>query len=201
MTGELNKAIFLDRDGVLNHSVYNPNTKEHEAPHRPEDFKLFDGVIESLKELQTLNYKLFVITNQPDYAKGKTTLENLKLVHERMHSIFIENKINFTEYYCCYHHPNGIIPEYTMVCKCRKPGNYFLNESKLKYSLDMANSWTIGDRDTDIYCGQSIGTKTILIIREYSKDKAGQSNPDYKANNLVEAVEIIKKKEKSYATN
>ena len=87
-----------------------------------------------------------------------------------------------------------------MVCKCRKPGNYFLSQSKLKYGLIMARSWMIGDRDSDIYCGQSMGTKTILIIREHSKDKAGQSNPDYKVDNLACAVEIIKK-EKSYATS
>jgi len=193
MPGDLKRAVFLDRDGVINCSVYNSTTKEYEAPHKAEDFKLYPGVIESLRELLNLNYKLFVVTNQPDYAKGKTTLENLKLVHEKMHLIFTESNINFTEYYCCYHHPNGIIPEYTMVCSCRKPGTYFLTQSKLKYGLNMALSWMIGDRDSDIYCGQSAGTKTIQIVQETSKDRAGQSKPDYKTNNLTEAVEIIKK--------
>src|SRR3989338_5024424 len=103
-----NKAIFLDRDGIINDPVLNPTTKEHEAPFDEKDFILIPSVIESLKELQNLNYKLFLVSNQPDYAKGKTTLENLLSVHKKMHLMFTENNIKFCEYYYCYHHPNGI---------------------------------------------------------------------------------------------
>jgi D-glycero-D-manno-heptose 1,7-bisphosphate phosphatase len=146
-----------------------------------------------LKVLQSLVYKLFLISNQPDYAKGKTTLENLKLVHKKMYEIFSENNINFTDYFYCYHHPQGIVKDYSVVCECRKPGNLFLRQANLQYGLDMANSWMIGDRDADIYCGQSLGLKAIMVASSEPSEKAGKSRPDYRASDLKEAVEVIKK--------
>ena len=188
----MNKAVFLDRDGVINYPVFNSKTDEYEAPFSESDFKLFPDVIGSLKDLLKLDYKLFIVSNQPDYAKGKTKLENLFSVHKKMHSIFIENNIQFADYFYCYHHPQGIVPEYSIKCQCRKPENLFLLQAKSKYDLDMPNSWMIGDRDVDIYCGQSSGVKTILVSSNESSSRAGQSKPDYKVSNLKEAVEIIK---------
>ena len=189
----MEKAVFLDRDGVLNYLVFNQKTNEYEAPHNPNDYKLYPNVIESLKILLELGYKLFVVSNQPDYAKGKTSLESLKLVHQKMHSDFTENNIKLTDYYYCYHHPSGTIPEYSIVCKCRKPENFFLKQAQVTYNLDLTGSWMIGDRDSDIYCGQSMGLKTVMISVEHSANNALSSQPDYKVANLKEAVEIIKK--------
>jgi len=194
----MNKAICLDRDGVIIHPVLDPKTGEYVAPWNPNDFVFCDGVIEALKALINLNYRLFIVSNQPDYTKGKTTLENLKSVHQKMHTLLTENNIHFTDYYYCYHHPQGKIPEFTKICNCRKPGNSFLREAKSKYGLDLTSSWMIGDRDSDIQCGQSVGTKTIMIKAKLSEDKAKESRPHFKVNNLREAVEIIEKEE-SYA--
>lgn len=191
-------AVFLDRDGVINYPVFNLKTNEYEAPFNEEDFKFLPNVIEALKKLIKLNFLLFLVSNQPDYAKGKTTLENLLSVHKRMHSIFEANSINFTEYFYCYHHPQGIVKDYSIKCTCRKPGNHFLNQAKLKYSLNMSDSWMIGDRDVDVFCGQSMGTKTIMIKQISPDKKAGQSKPDFIVTNLQEAVEVIKE-ETSYA--
>lgn len=184
-------AVFLDRDGVINYPVLNPQTNEHEAPSSADSLRLFPGVLEALKVLQKLNYKLFLVSNQPDYAKGKTKLENLHSVHNRLHSILTENNILFSEYFYCYHHPNGIIPEYSFICKCRKPGNLFLTEAKAKYNLDFSKSWMVGDSDVDIFCGQSVGIKTIMVKIKESAHRTGKSMPDYIVNNLQEAVEII----------
>ena len=194
----MTKAIFLDRDGVINYPVLDPNTKEYAAPWNPDDFILCEGVIESLKTLIDTGFKLFIVTNQPDYAKGKTNLENLKLVHNKMHSIFMENNIKFTDYYYCYHHPQGIVPEYSIRCQCRKPGNLFLKQAETKYGLNLVDSWMIGDRDVDIYCGQSAGTRTIMINLKESRDRATSSNPDYKVNSLREAVEIVRKESENW---
>ncbi|MBI3308973.1 MAG: HAD family hydrolase [Candidatus Melainabacteria bacterium] len=187
------KAIFLDRDGVINELVFHPKTKEYVAPHFPDELKLFPWTIDAIKTFQQLGYKLFIVSNQPDCAKGKTTLENLNLVHEKLHKIFIENNIVISEYFYCYHHPNGINPELTQKCECRKPGIYFLKLAKKKFNIDFKKSWFIGDRDTDIYCGQNAGTKTIQIKEEKSLEYTGKSSPDFIANNLKEACEIIKK--------
>lgn len=187
-----NRAIFLDRDGVLNYPVLNPKTGHHEAPFYPEDYKFYPNTIEALNIFLNCGYKLFLISNQPDYAKGKTTFESLKAVHKRLESILEENSIPFKEFYYCYHHPEGTEPDYTMECECRKPGNLFLKQAKASYNIDMFNSWMIGDRDTDIYCGQASCVRTILILRKESASKVGKSNPEHKVNSLMEAAEIIR---------
>jgi len=187
------KGVFLDRDGVINPNVFNKSTGEWESPHYPEDFKLFPWAVQSLQKLQENKFKLFLISNQPSYAKGKTSMENLKAIHEKFHSILIDNQIYFTEYFYCYHHPQGIVPELSVECGCRKPGILFLMEAKRKYSLDMNLSWMIGDRDSDIISGQKAGMRTIMILNqeELQLKKMVQSTPDFTAANLLEAVNII----------
>ncbi len=191
----MNTAVFLDRDGVINYPVLNPKTNEYEAPFEPDDFKLFLDTIEALRELQKLGFKLFLISNQPDYAKGKTKLENLHSVQNKLHSILIENNIIFTEYYYCYHHPKGVVSEYSYACNCRKPGNLFLVQAKAKYDLDFEKSWMIGDSDVDIFCGQSVKIKTIMVKIKESAHRTGKSMPDFIVNSLQEAVEVIKEGE------
>lgn len=185
------EAVFFDRDGVLNELVFNPATEEHEPPHRLEDVKLFPYVIECLQKLQDRGYDLFLVSNQPDYAKGKTTLEALKKVHKRFDQLLTSQGVYFQEYYYCYHHPRGTVPEYSFECVCRKPKPFFLFKAEEDYNIELGRSWMIGDRDTDIECGKAGGTKTILIEDPKSVKKRGKSNPDYKTKNLNGAVNII----------
>ncbi len=186
-------AVFLDRDGVLNELVLNPATGEYEPPHRIEDMKLFPYVFESLEKIQDSGYDLFLISNQPDYAKGKTTLEALEKVHNKFDQLLTSQGIYFKEYYYCYHHPQGIIPEYSYECLCRKPKPFFLFKAEEDYNVELGNSWMIGDRDTDIECGKAGCTNTILIDEKLSVNKRGKSQPDFKAENIKEAVNIILK--------
>lgn len=185
------EAVFLDRDGVLNELVLNHATGEHEPPHCKEDMKLFSFIIECLKKLQNAGYDLFLISNQPDYAKGKTTLGALDEVHDAFDRLLTSQGIHFREYYYCFHHPQGVIPEYSYECRCRKPKPFFLFKAEEKHNIELDRSWMIGDRDTDIECGKAAGTRTILIEESLSGAKRGKSQPDHKAKNLEEAVNII----------
>lgn len=189
----LNKAVFLDRDGVINPLVYNPLTGEYESPHYIEDFSIYPEVVSALKKLNALGYQLFLVSNQPSYAKGKTSLENIKSIHSIMEKFFLEQGIEFKQYYYCYHHPNGIIPEYSTLCDCRKPNNRFLKEAQDNFGVDFNSSWFVGDQDSDMECGKSVGLKTILLINKNSAKKRGNSNPDYTSVNLTDAVKIIEK--------
>lgn len=184
-------AVFLDRDGVLNELVLNPVTEEYEPPHSPNDLILFPEVIESLRILQNAGFELFLVSNQPDYAKGKTSLKTLHAVHTRIDHMLTSAGIHFREYYYCYHHPNGIMPGYSFTCECRKPKPYFLLNAARDYGIDLENSWMIGDRDSDIECGNAAGTWTIMIEEPRSSGSRGSSNPDYKATNLKDGVKII----------
>lgn len=187
----MNKAVFLDRDGVLNELVLNPVTGEHEPPHSPDDLILYPWVIESLHALEYSGFELFLVSNQPDCAKGKTTLENIRAVHEKLDSTLKLAGIFFTEFYYCYHHPKGIVAEYTSDCVCRKPNPHFLLKAAKDYGIDLRNSWMIGDRDTDIDCGKSAGVRTILIENIHSSGFRGSANPEFTAANLQIAVQII----------
>ncbi|MCY7362207.1 MAG: HAD-IIIA family hydrolase, partial [Ignavibacteria bacterium] len=146
----MDKAIFLDRDGVINELIYSGERKEFEPPFFENDIKIISGVIESLKLLQQFNFRLILVSNQPDYAKGKTSLKNLIKVHDEIHKIFLENKIKFSKYNYCYHHPDGVVKEFAKECECRKPKPYFVLHAIKEFDIDMKKSWFIGDRDTDI---------------------------------------------------
>jgi D-glycero-D-manno-heptose 1,7-bisphosphate phosphatase len=189
----MNKAVFLDRDGVINKLVYNQQAKDYTAPLDTKDFKFYPWTLNVLNKLKRKGFLLFLISNQPDYAKGKTSLKNIKQIHQMLHRYLQAGGIDFTEYYYCYHHPQGKISAYRLDCACRKPKPFFLLKAKAKYMLDMKKSWFIGDSDSDVSCGKAAGTKTILINEKCSKEKRGKTRPDFWADNLKDALKIIAK--------
>lgn len=185
------KAVFLDRDGVLNRLVWNSATGAYESPHTAADLDIFPFVPAALRQLSAAGYHLFLVSNQPSYAKGKTTLGNILAVHAKLDIFLKANAVRFTGYYYCYHHPAGVVPAYTRACRCRKPSPFFIIQAQQKYRLDTARSWMVGDQDSDIFCGRNAGTQTMLIEEEKSVSKRGGSSPDHRAPNLQKAVEII----------
>jgi len=156
-----------------------------------EDVRIFSYTAECLRKLQSAEYELFLVSNQPDYAKGKVSLDNLKKIHEKFLSIFIAEKISFRDFFYCYHHPKGVVKEYSCDCECRKPKPYFLLKAAEDYSLNLRSSWMIGDRDSDIECGRAAGVRTILVNEPNSADKRGISKPHFTVNDLSDAVNII----------
>jgi D-glycero-D-manno-heptose 1,7-bisphosphate phosphatase len=184
-------AVFLDRDGVLNELIFNPATGEYESPHAPEDLVMIDGVVPAVRRLAAAGFALFLVSNQPSYAKGKTTLENIRRVHQRIDEYFRTNEIAFSEYFYCYHHPQGVVPGYSGPCRCRKPAPYFLFEAANTHEVDLASSWMVGDQDTDMECGRSAGCMTALVTNAKSAAKRGASRPDVTVATLSEAVDRI----------
>jgi D-glycero-D-manno-heptose 1,7-bisphosphate phosphatase len=184
-------AVFLDRDGVLNELVFNPATGEHESPHTPEDLVMVDGVVPALQRLARAGFALFLVSNQPSYAKGKTTLENIHEIHRRLDEFLRDNGIAFREYFYCYHHPRAVVPAYSGPCRCRKPAPYFLLEAARAHGVDLASSWMVGDQDTDMECGRSAGCMTVLVMNAHSATKRGSSRPDVTVTTLSEAGEQI----------
>ncbi len=190
----MTRAVFLDRDGTLNPLVYYADTQEYESPRAPDAFTLLADVETALSQLSASGYSLFLVTNQPSYAKGKTSLENLQAVHARLINQLREGGVQLTDAYYCYHHPRGIVPAYTMVCNCRKPGIESLLRARDTYGIDLPQSWMIGDQDSDIQCGLNAGCRTILLEYAPSANKRDitpglQSTARYKS--LLEAVVYI----------
>lgn len=193
----MNKAVFLDRDGVINPLIYNIETGEYESPHYPKDFSIYPYTLKSLQLLKSLGFVTIIISNQPSYAKGKTSLENIKAIENLLYVFAEENGRLINEYYYCYHHPQGIIPEYAQKCRCRKPGTLFIEQAIKKYDLNTSACYLIGDQDTDIQCGKNINIKTIKIYNKHSIKKSDKETPHYTADDLYEAVIKIKALEQS----
>jgi D-glycero-D-manno-heptose 1,7-bisphosphate phosphatase len=189
----MTRAVFLDRDGVINRNVFNPTTAEWESPHHPDQFQLHLGVLSALSHLREHGFKLFLVSNQPSYAKGKTSLEHILAIAKQCSGSFLSAGVDFAEEYYCLHHPNGVTPGYAVRCECRKPSPYFLYQAAGKHGISLPQSWMIGDRETDIQCGRSARARTVQIAPDHSQDAAPLMVGDYYANNLVGAVEIILK--------
>jgi len=190
---KIEKGIFLDRDGVLNQLVRNPLTDAYESPHRPEDLVLCDDIENPLKRLRDAGYKLFIISNQPSFAKGKAALESIMKTADRFLNELMQKGVSIDRAFYCYHHPEGIIPEYSYACSCRKPEPFFLFQAQSECKINLNESWVIGDRDVDIECGRRAGCKTVLIKNPLSVQYQGSSNPDYCAQSLSEAADYILK--------
>ena len=186
------RAVFLDRDGVLNRNVFNPATGAYESPHRVEDFAMLPGVVEALQRLQAAGYGLVLVTNQPSYAKRKTTLGATAAIHRRLADTLEGAGIQFLAFYYCLHHPDGVVPEYSRRCECRKPSPYFLLQAKARFGLDLAHSWMVGDRETDIQCGRAAGVRTIRIAADHSvAQSCGRTAADLTTRDLAAAVALL----------
>lgn len=185
-------AVFLDRDGVLNRNVFNPSTGAWEAPHRPDDFIPVPGVLPALGRLTAAGFRLFLVSNQPDYALGKTSLAALDAIHQRLLAHLAHGGISFTAFYYCRHHPRGIVEGYSGPCICRKPSPHFLQQAASDYLIDLARSWMIGDRASDVACGLAAGARTIRIAADHPEPLVDEEpRADLPAADLTAAVAII----------
>ena len=152
------KAIFLDRDGVLNKNKddYVKNISELE---------IFPYILEPIKKLQSAGFKIIVITNQSAINRGLMTEKHLNEIHEKIQSFLIPHNAKIDSFYYCPHTP-------AENCSCRKPKTGLLLKAIDDFSIDVNSSWFIGDRDSDIQAGRSAGCKTLKIQHDFNLEKA-----------------------------
>lgn len=146
----IQKAIFLDRDGVLNFELGEYVTK-------PEDFKVLEFVAEQLKRLQNANYLLIVITNQGGIAKGLYSHSQLDVMHKILIDELAKTDVKITEIFYCQHHPDF------SKCLCRKPESIMIEKALAKYHINPKLSFMIGDKQRDIDAATNAGVKGFLI--------------------------------------
>lgn len=185
------RALFLDRDGVIDELVYYSSTDEWESPRTLADLHLIEEAFAPLGRAARAGWLLFVVTNQPSYAKGKVTKEELVAVHDAVLQAFSEHAVPVTKSYECFHHPQGIVPGYSIACECRKPGTLFLREAAREFRLNLAETWMVGDQDTDLACGRAAGCKVALIEYPRSGNKRGTIEPDLRCRSLSEFVDHL----------
>lgn len=182
-------AAFLDRDGVLNEGISDPESGLLESPLRVEDVRLLPGVAASLRKLAQAGYALVCVSNQPAAAKGKVSLEGLLVVHERVVELLARQGVSLDASRLCPHHPEGAVQELSGPCDCRKPAPGMLLDAARVMGLDAGASWMLGDTDTDIEAGRTAGCQTALIEYPGSAHKRlGNAGPDLRAADLVDGV-------------
>jgi D-glycero-D-manno-heptose 1,7-bisphosphate phosphatase len=187
-------AAFLDRDGTLNEFVPDPVSGLPESPLRVADVRLIDGAAAAARELAQAGFVLVCVSNQPAAAKGKVSLEQLLAVHERVLELLREEGVNFDAFRLCLHHPEGVVPELSGPCECRKPAPGMLLDAAEELGLDLASSWMLGDTDSDVVAGHAAGCRTVLIEHPGSAHKrVAELSPDVVASNLADGVaELLK---------
>ena len=171
----MNKAIFLDRDGVINHAIVKDG-----KPYPPislKDFKIIDGVKESLDLLKASNFFLIIVSNQPDVARGIIPKKEVIVINS-----FLHKNLPIDEILTCYHDDSDF-------CECRKPKPGSLFNAAVQLNLDLKKCYMVGDRWRDIEAGRSAGCKTIFI--DYNYKEKQPDFYDFRALNLIEAVKFI----------
>jgi D-glycero-D-manno-heptose 1,7-bisphosphate phosphatase len=182
-------AVFLDRDGVLNELVPDPPSDARESPLRVEDVRLVPGAAEAARELVRAGFTLVCVSNQPAAAKGKVTVERLGAVHARVIELLARAGVSLKTSRLCLHHPDGVVPELSGPCACRKPAPGMLLDAAHALKLDLDACWMIGDTDADVAAGRAAGCRTVLIEHPHSaRKRLGRADPDLAASDLAHGV-------------
>jgi D-glycero-D-manno-heptose 1,7-bisphosphate phosphatase len=145
----MNKAIFLDRDGVIN--------RERGFTFRLEDFEILPGLIDSLKEFRRRGFLIIVVSNQSGIAKGLYTQADVEILHLFLNETLEKEQLAFDEIYYCMHHPD------ISRCICRKPDSLFIEKALARFNISPALSYFIGDKKRDVEAAQKAGVMGILI--------------------------------------
>ncbi len=146
----MKKAVFLDRDGVINDGTLYYTYKKA-------DFRLNDGVPEALAILRKAGFTLIGITNQGGISKGQYEKKNVDLVHKYMQELLAENGTQLDDIFYCPHHSN------LENCLCRKPKSLLIEKAMAKYEINPKNSFLIGDSQRDIEAGEKAGLQSFKI--------------------------------------
>jgi len=171
------KAVFLDRDGVVN-ACRVENGKPF-APKTFEEFTLYQGVKKDLSKLKNAGFLLIVVTNQPDVGNGITSLVEVEKMHE-----YLSLQTDIDSIFACYHSQNA-------GCLCRKPNLGMFYSAAKELNISPSSSFMIGDRNSDIIAGNDFGCLSILIDRFYKENLTAK--PWSVVTNLNRAVKKILK--------
>ncbi len=167
------RAVFLDRDGVLNHVVWRGGKPA--SPRTVEELAIDAEALPALAALKAAGYRLFAVTNQPDVRRGLMRCEDLAAIHRRLADTLPLDDISV-----CVHDDRD-------ACGCRKPKPGMLFDLARRWGVDLKSSWMIGDQDRDIACARSAGSRGLLIAKDYNSGK----DADHVAEGLAALAQFI----------
>lgn len=179
------RAVFLDRDGTIN--------IEKDYLIDPAEFEFIPGVPQALKRLQEAGFLLVVVTNQSGVGRGYFSLNQVDRLHRHMSQRLRKYGVRLSGIYVCPHHPTAGTGQYLTVCNCRKGEPGMLLQAAQELTIDLQQSYMVGDKDADIQAGQAAGCRSILVQTGYgcsNTENARRAGAKIVAN-LMEAAEQI----------
>ncbi len=163
MSNVQNRALFLDRDGVIN--------VEKDYLYKIKDFEFIDGIFELCRRYQELGYKIFVVTNQSGIARGYYGEKDFDVLSAWMIKEFHKRGVEITQVYHCPHHP-----DISGACACRKPKSGMLLLAKEEHNVDLSSSLIIGDKERDIEAGLNAGLRETYLFDETQEIKESKAS-------------------------
>ncbi len=187
----MEKAVFLDRDGTI--------TKYKEFITEKGQLELEEGAAAGIKILNEFGFKVVVVTNQPQVARGLCTEEEVVAINEKMEELLKKEGARIDAVYFCPHHPERNHPDipahvmrYRMDCECRKPRAGMLKDGAAKFDIDLQQSFMVGDATVDLEAGRVAGCKTVLVkTGKAGSDAKYSAEATYEAANLLDAAKLI----------
>jgi len=196
----MTRAVFLDRDGVINELVYHPELDISGAPFQASEFRLISGAAEAIHLLNRAGYLVVVISNQPDVAKGRMTLDAFEEIRRKLKEELAEAGAYLDAEYYCMHHPQAVVEQFKVTCDCRKPKPGLLLRAAREHDIDISQSWFVGDNVSDIEAGKGAGCRTVLIDKMKSNHNISLDDsfikPKRVSADLREAIDLISETEK-----
>lgn len=172
----MNKIIFLDRDGTV---IVDP---EDERVDSEDKIKLFPDTIEALKYLADNDFAVILITNQAGIAEGRINAQDFERINNKVLEMLAPSGVKILKTFMCPHSPED-------KCECRKPKPTMLFEAAKEFNIDLAHTYMVGDRASDIMAGINAGTKTILVKTANINVESKEAN--FTASTLIDAVKYI----------
>ncbi len=191
----MKRAVFLDRDGVINRMVYDAEHGTVDSPANPDQFQMMPGAAAAIRSLNDLGLLVVVVSNQPGIAKGKMTIALLHSITEKMRGELAAASAQVDGVYYCLHHPEAVLPGYRQRCDCRKPKPGLLQRAAKEMGISLADSWMVGDGLVDVQAGRAAGCATIWLgtwkcdVCQIAREK--NAAPDEVAADLTRAVRLI----------
>jgi D-glycero-D-manno-heptose 1,7-bisphosphate phosphatase len=179
----MNKALFLDRDGVIN--------KEKDYLYKVEDFEFIDGVFEALQYFQARDYLLIIATNQSGIARGFYTEEDFLALNQWMLQQFTRNEIHITKVYYSPFHPEHGFGKYKKEAFCRKPNPGMILQAKEEFDIDLEKSFLIGDKESDIEAGINAGIKMNILVKSGHRIDPAKTKASLIIDRIIDMIQVF----------
>lgn len=160
----MRRAVFFDRDGVLNRAVNYPEWGV-DSPAHPEDLRLYPDAARAVRTVRAWGFLAVLVSNQPGIAKGKYSEQAFQEIDRRLDDLLKAEDAQLDGRFYCLHHPQAVQVEYRQACDCRKPRPGLLLRAAAQFGLDLSGSYLVGDTSSDVGAAESAGCLPLLVLR------------------------------------